>query len=361
MATGSYNLQQQAFVISVLSNGAASTDGDPTTLQTDLVTKINNVFSDPTAQSYIGSNWSIVWGPVVYVDPSDKKPVADNAMFAAQNGDTGDIVVGIAGTNPVSKFDEGTEDLDVGTLVQFGSTNANIDQGTLDGVQILEAMSDPQKGKLLDWLNGLSQGGTNLIFAGHSLGGALSPALALDLAVNQGLKAPFTNVLVYPTAGPTPGDANFSTLFGQTFVAVNPSSDGKPWEVWNQVVWNSLDAVPHAWWDLAALEGLYANFDNIGDVKCIGVIVQDVLIPKLGSSVLVQLPNAMFGGFINESVSIPVIGVTCKWLAQALYQHIPAYFQEITPEMASFFSSPTLPGDACVAIDAYCDKKRVGS
>jgi hypothetical protein len=95
-------------------------------------------------------------------------------------------------------------------------------------------------------------------------------------------------------------------------------------------------------------------------VKCIGIVVQDLLDKKLGSSVLVQLPNAMFGGFINESVSVPVHGVTCKWLAQALYQHIPAYFEAITPEMAGYFSAPTLPGKACVAIDAYCDSKRVG-
>jgi hypothetical protein len=366
MATGSYNLQQQAFVVSVLSNAAASTGGDAGMLQQDLTAKIQSVFGDATAQGYIGSNWSIGWGPVVYVDPSDKKMVADNAMFAAKNGDTGDIVVGIAGTNPVSKFDIGTEDFDVGTLVPFGpaGANANIDQGTLDGVGILEALVDTTQPSdsqtILGWLNNLAPTKANLVIAGHSLGGALSPSLALDLVLNQGLKTSnFTNVYVYPTAGPTPGDANFSKLFGQTFPAVAAPPGGKPWQVWNQVVWNSIDAVPHAWWALDQLEGLYAAFDNIGQVKCIGLAVQDVLDKKLNGVVLAQLPNAQFGGFINESVNVPVHGVTCKWLAQALYQHIPAYFAEIVPEMASYFSAPALPGDACVAVDAWCDGKRV--
>lgn len=355
MATPSYNLQQQAFTVSVLSNGAASMDGDQSTLQTALTASINKVLNDTNVQSYIGT-WSIVWGPAVYVDPSDKTPVADNAMFAAQNSATNDIVVGIAGTNPVSKFDEGTEDLDVGTLVAFGTSNAMIDQGTMDGVQILEGMTDPSKGTLLAWLNGLSPTNANLIIAGHSLGGALSPSLALDLVVNQGLTTSnFSNIYVYATAGPTPGDANFSSLFASTFPKVDPPSGSPSWQTWNQVVWNSLDAVPHAWWGLDELEGLYTP---LGNVTCIGIIVQKELIPKLGTSVLVQLPNAKFGGFFNESVNVPVSGVTCKWLAQALFQHIPAYFQEITPDLASYFSSPTLPGKACVAIDAYCDAHR---
>lgn len=355
MATGTYSLQQQAFVISVLSNDAASTDGQASSLEQDLTTKINALFSNSTAQGYIGSNWSIVWGPVVYVDPTDKKMVADNAMFAAQNGDTGDIVVGIAGTNPVSKFDIDDEDFGVGTLAPFGTTGAMIDVGSKEGVEILENMSDPSKGTLLNWLNGLSFTGGNLIIAGHSLGGALAPSLALDLLVNQGLDTTaFKNVYVYPTAGPTPGDANFSTLFGQKFPAVaSPDPKTMPWQVWNQVIWNSLDAVPHAWWDLAALEGLYPS---IGDVSCIGKAVTNVLQPKLNGNVLVQLPNVMFEGFFNLGVNVPVAGVTCQWLAQALYQHIPAYFMEITPELASYFSAPALPGDACVAVDAWCKK-----
>lgn len=131
--------------------------------------------------------WETVWGPAVYVNDNDD--VADNAMYAAQNQSTKDIVAGIAGTNPVSKFDV-DEDIDVGTTVPFpgAPSGACVAQGTWEGVGILENMVDPTSGKtLLAFLNGLQPTNANLIFSGHSLGGALTPVFALDLLVTWNL------------------------------------------------------------------------------------------------------------------------------------------------------------------------------
>jgi len=169
-----YTEQQQAFVISVLSNNAAGQTGDPASIAAWLKNDVTTLLGQKTFTDLIG-NWSLVWGPVVWQDASINSTVADNVMMAAQNSDTNDIVVAIAGTNPNSAFDRGTEDLDVGTTVTFDSNSGSwISQGASDGITNLEGMTDGGN-SLVDYLNGISPTNANLIFAGHSLGGALAP------------------------------------------------------------------------------------------------------------------------------------------------------------------------------------------
>ncbi|NEO43521.1 MAG: lipase family protein [Moorea sp. SIO4A3] len=73
--------------------------------------------------------------------------------------------------------------------------------------------------------------------AGHSLGGALSPTLALA-ALDQKSEwsggKEFT-ISVYPSAGPTPGNEDFATYY-----------DSRLGENTTRI-WNNIDIVPHAW------------------------------------------------------------------------------------------------------------------
>ena len=271
-----YNLQQQAFAISVLSNGVAGVKNeDQQQLEAAVANDINARLASSAFTNFIG-NWKTIWGPAVYVNDNDN--IADNSMFAAQNQSTGDIVVGIAGTNPVSKYDIDTEDLGVGTTVQFPSApeGAWVAQGTWDGVGILEGMTDPTTGQtLIDFLNTHNATNANLIFAGHSLGGALTPVFALDLVVNQKLDtASFSNVYTYPTAGPTPGNQAFADFYATKFAA----SSGSGWQVWNQNVWNTIDVVPHAWNLLSEVPSLY---QPLGTVTCVQKILDNKIIPAL--------------------------------------------------------------------------------
>jgi pimeloyl-ACP methyl ester carboxylesterase len=320
-----------------------------------LKTNVTDALTRNAFNQYIG-NWSLVWGPVVWQDTSQNSDVADNVMMAAQNSDTKDIVVAIAGTNPNSAFDRGTEDLGVGTMVSFDTASgANISQGASDGITNLEGMTDGND-TLVAYLNGLQPTGGNLIFAGHSLGGALAPAYALYLVFNKKLTTSnFNNVYVYPTAGPSAGNAAYASLFSSTFPV---PQGGSGFDVWNQDIVNSMDAVPRAWTDLASLPSLYPPINNGNPLTCIQIVVEKELMPALNGNVYADIPRATFTGAFNESLKPPVSGVTCQWLTQAIYQHIAGYFVEIVPDLLDALPTPTLPGKVCAGLDLWCDKNR---
>lgn len=348
-----YSAQQQAFTISVLSNNAAGQTGNASQIASWLKTNVTGALTSSTFTAYIG-NWSLVWGPVVWQNTGST--VADNVMMAAQNSDTKDIVVAIAGTNPNSAFDRGTEDLGVGTMVTFDqSSGANVSQGAWDGISKLEQMVDGSN-TLVQYLNGLQPTGGNLIIAGHSLGGALAPAYALYLVVEQLLTTSnFDNVYVYPTAGPSAGNADYTTLFSSTFPV---PAGGSGFNTWNQDIVNSMDAVPRAWTDLSSLPSLYPPINNGKPLTCIQIVVDKKLEPALNGNVYADIARSTFTGAFNESLTPPVSGVTCQWLTQAIYQHIAGYFVEIVPELSSTLPTPTLPGKVCSGLDAWCDLHR---
>ena len=261
---GTYSLQQQVFSLALVSNAASRHSGTVVPLEAVLTQAVESFFAN--AQAYIGT-WAIVWGPVVTLDPTQNE--AGNAMFVARGADAVGkpvYVVAVAGTNPLSPYDVATEDFDV-TLQPWphplpaGAAAANVSQGTLDGLQDLLQMTDPATGTSLQaYLEGV-QGSSSatLVFTGHSLGGALAPALALALfggPAGGTLDASgWEAVRILPIAGPTVGDAGYSALWASTFP---PATDGSG-NTWNQLVWNTLDVVPLAWAQLGGLSTLYSG------------------------------------------------------------------------------------------------------
>lgn len=206
--------------------------------------------------------WSVVWGPALYFyDPSGKP---DNIMYVAQQADTNNYVIGIAGTNFASSIDFLDEDLGVtGTVpwVLLGAPkNAAISDGTYLGLSNLlntpASAGTPQAGvKIMDFLGTESKkGALNLAVAGHSLGGALAPTLALYIQNLQGFWDASKNstITAMPIAGPTPGNDAFAGYLNATVKV-----DG---------FYNSLDVVPHVWAaaDLAQLATIYGDSDLIG-------------------------------------------------------------------------------------------------
>ncbi|PTL83422.1 hypothetical protein [Vitiosangium sp. GDMCC 1.1324] len=354
------NLCQQAFILSHESNYLGNDDakGLPLVLAIQLAEHLNKaVFPN------LGGKWSLVWGPVVYAPLG----VPANVMYVAANPDRSAYFVAIAGTNFNALLsDVILEDNCVVGAIPFaqafpslGGCNApsgfdtpHISQGTQIGVNNLLSMVDNLTQKsLVDFLCSLgSTGSKTLIFNGHSLGGALAPTLALALATSKGTKfstSNWGNVFVLPTAGPTPGDANFAKLFQQVFPPVSLGLE-QDYFAWNQNIWNSLDAVPHAWVTsmIAEIPSLYPAPWTTGQTgvppqpmpsglekQIDGAIGSSLLFGINAFSPFTQLPNIQVKGSFNEQ--IPITGkdsdaLSAAFMAQVGYQHIDAY--------AKFFS-----------------------
>jgi len=352
------NLCQQAFILSHESNylgNANKSNPLAFALAFELAEHLNKaVFPN------LGGQWSLAWGPVVYAPLG----VPANVMYVAANPDRSAYFVAIAGTNFNALLsDVILEDNCVISAIPWaqafpslggcngpsGFDTPHISQGTQLGVNNLLNMVDNLTQKsLVDFLCSLgSTGSKTLIFTGHSLGGALAPTLALALATSKGTKFSTTNwghVYVLPTAGPTPGDANFSKLFQQVFPPVSLGL-AQDYFAWNQNIRNSLDAVPHAWVTsmINEIPTLYPAPWTTGvppqpmpsglQTQIEGAAMSSLLFGVNALSPFTQLPNIQVKGTFNEQY--PISGqdsdaLTAAFMAQVGYQHVDAY--------AKFFS-----------------------
>jgi hypothetical protein len=350
-----FTLQQKTFVFSMICNAAANMKGSVAQLQKAVKDRFTSVTSENT--QFLGRGWTLEWGPVV--QELGNSGVADNTVLVAKGteGVNPVYVVAIAGTNAVSMFDIFTEDLEVSFLVPFGSTGARTSQGTRLGLDILEQLVFRRSvlanaETIQQYLTRVAATNATLIFTGHSLGGALAPSLALDLAANQGFDlSKWGAVYVYPSAGPTPGDAALAALFAQRF----PPAGSGPTGSWNQNIENSIDVVPRAWNQLDKIQGIY-NKDLPG-TNCIGALVA-ALVAKRGVLNLnyANLPTVQFEGTYNDSVKGPTHpdDKSVQFAVQAFYQHIAAYVAALIPEFNSVFPPGSLPPSATDGIYNKC-------
>ncbi|GEJ43870.1 lipase family protein [Chryseobacterium sp. ON_d1] len=310
MKNPSLDAYQQVFGMAGLANRAGGYNGTGVQLQQQLQYDLSYYFSNvppvaamkqtepstpnPLITPLLG-NWNLVWGPALIEETDENgQPtgVADNALYVAQcdavafpGGPTlPTYVVAIAATNPSSLYDWETEDFSVAEVVNwttydpsdftpspYNGTDPYISKGTATGIGILLGLISPDtaaspKTTLQQFLSSLNPDpDTAIIFCGHSLAGALSPTLALYLKENKDLDA-FGITLVYPTAGPTPGEAAFAGLFNNTFPPLPNGWQAQTgdYQSWNTMHWNDLDVVPHAWpkADLELIADLYGPSQN---------------------------------------------------------------------------------------------------
>lgn len=266
----SYNRLQQVFCLNWLSNVAGEKIGSAQTLTNFANSAVTQILKDDTVVGLIG-NWELVWGPVV-VEPNEGAflQVAANTMFVVrQPGEDGGMVyvVAIAGTNPISPFGWVVEDFNVSQTATWTTVLNNpsvpsdpqalVSQGTVTGINQLQGMVStcvplgfPAANTNVTLMECLTAavtqapaGPLEVIFTGHSLGGALSATLALFFADQQGTSQTPYNwdpnyravVSVLPSAGATPGNTNFAKHYD----AVLGSRTNR--------LWNGLDVIPHAW------------------------------------------------------------------------------------------------------------------
>ncbi len=345
--TPALNLYQKTFLLTRESNRLGDTQGDTKTLAKTLQTTLTDYLAQPEVQKAMEGQWSVVWGPAVFEAEESATSYADNVMYVAASPDESVYVVAIAGTNMKSAYDENKEDNGVNTtkswleafpsLAPYGAPLGihpwpAISTGTALGVNNLLGMTDTLKThqSLRDFLRSRSGSGSKtLIFGGHSLGGALAPTLALALFNPGG--GPLNikdwgHVYVLPVAGPTPGNKGFSEFFQKVFPPLSSNAPQNPY-AWNQNIWNSLDAVPHAWVVdmLKQIPALYHPQWASGHVPIELAIEIDaaVLASEAGGFVpgpYTQLPNIEVPGVVQGTVTNKD-----EFFAQVAYQHVTAY------------------------------------
>lgn len=278
-----------------------------------------------------GTPWQIVWGPAVLQYPADG--YALNAMYVASPiGQPGRYVIAIAGTNIPSALDWFLEDFNVSTQVPWPASKADgspaISMATASGLSILLTVT-PSIGlagagltlpQFLSLAAATSTAGIQVQTTGHSLGGALSPALALWLADHQGIKTGWdpqhtARVRSMPTAGATPGNLDFANYYDSR---LGPST---------RRFINSLDVIPHAWnlETLAELPPLFAP--AIPSSSGIEVLVQEATKAAANGNYAPIVPDAdPIAGTVNTSIINPAASAAANWVAQMGYQHTTAYY-----------------------------------
>lgn len=379
MTNPSLDAYQQVFSMAILANRAGGYNGGGIELQQqlqyDLSYYFNNVppvkilgqnapsVADSSVTPFIG-NWNLVWGPAL-IEEKDKHGiptgVADNGLYVVQcdtvafpGGPTVPAyVVAIAATNPASLYDWETEDFSVSEVVNwttydpahfapsaYNGTDPYISKGTATGIGILLGLKSPAHAAspnttLQQFLAGLKPNpDTAIVFGGHSLAGALSPTLALYLKENKELEA-FSTVLVYPTAGPTPGEAAFAKLFNDTFP---PLPDGwqpqtKDYQSWNTMHWNDLDVVPHAWpvAELAKIATIYGQATTNTTTAILNALQTMAINNSLQSKAhYTRIQNQSLPGQLQhsgpKSIAIETPPVTIHdYMLQLAVQHVGLY------------------------------------
>lgn len=339
-----FDLWQQAYTLALQSADVYKQQGTPDALAEWLSNTLVPFFKDPNTVKYIGQ-WETVWGPAVFENTPSSTSYADNTMYVVANADQTVYVVAIAGTNPNSTYDEDTEDADVNntsswTLAFPGSQpptglDPYISVGTQLGVTALLGMADTYTNQnLVAFLKSLPASKTQqatLIFCGHSLAGALAPTLALAFFNPTGGQLILSNwkaVYVYPTAGPTPGNADFATFFSTVFPQIPPAPQTNSYQVWNMNVWNTIDVVPHAW-NIAMLEEITTLYPASWtsppyalDFAIDLAESQSNTGASTGAGPYAQCANQSLLGTFNNN--IPVSDML-SFEDQALYQHTTAY------------------------------------
>jgi|GEM_PF-847139 len=390
-----YNLCQQAFVLSMRSNWLATLMANQRdtkqNLERLLYQHLDQFLTDPKNTPDMGEGWKIVWGPAVFALTG----IADNVAYVAQKAvDPPIYVVATAGTNKFSVFGENDEDGQVATTTTWkqafkedfdGNTllgdynnpttapNPCLSTGTALGVRcLLRTRPDPQTNpndvnpvELFNYLKNLPANQGTLIITGHSLGGALSPALALALLNPNGgpvNKANWGNVYVLPTAGATPGNDDFASAFATVFppIPANPPTNPDPsqTEFWNQNIANPHDIVPLAWVpeemakippDIIGLGGIYRKLNWTHPIITMEEVRLAIGLAKQRSTN--GAASTPYGGSTATGpyTQLNIVSVDCDeidandtvanlgdYLAHWLKQHVQGYIEEIFQVKNSF-------------------------
>lgn len=264
-AAGLLEDQRQMATLSFLSYIGGRLEGNDDAVEKPLAACLAYAIeNDPTV-----AGWSLAWGPAAY-----KFSIAeldDNMMYVVRSDeDPAHLAIVVRGTNPTALLDWLVEDLDVVDQVAWetGSppAGAKISKSISEGLHILQTLSaagpNGDETTLTGFLGEQSAAhpALRIDVTGHSLGGALSPALALWLADtearwNRGTTS--ADFAVYPLAGPTLGNADFAGYYDSRLGSATHRMQ------------NPCDVVPRFWnvETIATVADLYGSTAPASDAE----------------------------------------------------------------------------------------------
>lgn len=350
--SGSYSTYQQIFCLNMLSDISGAYNGHyGDTILDSTRYAIKTTLGNTQVQQLIG-NWKCIWGPVVYTSPGTyTAPEARNTMYMAQNLDSPSLyVIAIAGTDFSSLYDWFDEDFNVLSFKYWDSVVADVcdtfvtrgikpqighpfvSAATARGLANLMCLKDstlPDTPTLQAFLTSLSasvaqQSNKKITIwtTGHSLGGALSPALAFYLQQTTNIWASTNSANVsincLAVAGATPGDYFFHTAYAKN--------------VPNTIrIWNARDVVPHGFGE-AMLYQIPTIYDSINlpapyYVDSIVKITEAAVLLYNYYQLYPQSDTMFTSEFYDSANALPGNNgrPDTSYFDQVLCQHVPSY------------------------------------
>ncbi|MEJ0078979.1 MAG: lipase family protein [Alphaproteobacteria bacterium] len=257
-----------------------------------------------------GGRWQCVWGPVQDSDESNLALVA--GYFPGPNAGPQTICVTVRGTDfditdIWGMLEQIWEDLDASDPQPMPwalDDPARIASGTLDGLGIIQGLTANGQtlGQFLTaFFSQPANAHVTILVTGHSLGGCLATIVATWIRV---LLPNFRGAIQPITfAAPTAGNSEFATYYGELFPTARRFQ-------------NSLDVIPHAFYDLGGINSIYANsMLDTPDIIWLGVLGMEAALDIMEASYVqpAQGQQIVPGAFLLNDAT--------DWYAQALHQH----------------------------------------